>query len=750
MKKLFIELVIMLATTAAMAVPAKRGLWRNITLADGTTVQAQLKGDEFVHYWVTDDGRQFLVEEDGTAVTVSADQLQTKAAARRSNINDRRKARLQRKNAPAAASPYTGQKKGLILLVNFTDVSFQEENDWTLYNNIANTPGYTDDLGFEGSVYDYFKEQSHGLFELTFDVVGPLALSKPASYYGQNNRYGQDKHPAQMVIEAIGLAKQQVSDWSQYDWDNDGEVDQVMVIYAGEGEATGGDASTIWPHEFDLYSASHGGDGTGPVTVAENLVVNTYAVANECSEDGFGFMEVEGIGVICHEFTHCLGLMDMYDTEYTGNYGMYDWSLMDNGSYNGYGFVPAGYTSFEKYSIGWLTPIELTAETSVTDLQPLSSAHAAYIIRNAAYPDEYYMLENRQLSGFDRELPAAGMLILHVDYDKNVWDGNAINAGGNDAHEHCTIFHADGMNYFADYSTRLNKKTVIDDEYYELRDKLKADVQGDVYPQANNNQLTNTSTPRAFLYNKNTDGRKLMNVSITNITQNEDGTISFHFAPDNSGSGQEGDNTDSGKGGNGGNSGGGSVDVPDNVIFYESFDDCAGKGGNDGDWNGSVASSQFNPDHDGWVAAKSYGAYKCAKFGTGSENGSATTPSFVVNGEATLFFRAGAWDSVKDGIQLNLSVTGGTISSATETMKRGAFTSYTLQLTGNGSMKVTFAAEKGRFFLDDVIVYDPTSGIDNLSTDSSASAPTYDLYGRQVKNLNKGFYIVGGKKAVVR
>ena len=746
MKRLFIQLVLFMAATAAMAVPAKRGLWRDITLADGTTVQAQLRGDEFAHYWVTADGRKFQMEEDGTAVAITSEQLEKRNAARRHSANLHRQARKAPRRAAAAESPYLGQKKGLILLVSFPDESFLEEHDKALYDSIANYPGFTNAMGFKGSVADYFKAQSLGQFELTFDVVGPLQVSKNSTYYGQNDRNDNDKYPATMVIEAVNLAKEQISDWSKYDWDNDGEVDQVMIIYAGYGEATGGAANTIWPHAYELDYAAHYGDGTGPVTVGENLVVNTYALANERNK-AYGKDLINGIGTICHEFSHCLGLMDMYDTEYSGNFGMYDWSLMDNGSYNGNGFVPAGYTSFEKYSIGWLKPIELTTETTVNAMQPLTSAHEAYIIRNAAYPDEYYLLENRQFESWDKQLPAAGMLILHVDYKESVWEENVVNANCeyND-HERCTIFHADGDNKSNYYDEKLNDDRLSDDEYNDLVDKFYEDLEGDVYPQPDNNQLTNTSTPRAFLYNKNTDGRKLMNISITDITQNEDGTISFHFAPDNSGSGEEGDNTDTGNGG-----GGTGTDLPEGVIFYESFDQCTGTGGNDNSWSGTIANSEFKPDNDGWVSEKAYAAYKCAKFGTGSVAGSVTTPGFTVNGEADLSFYAGAWDSAKDGTKLNLSVTGGTISATTQEISKGAFSICKFKLTGNGTMKLTIATEKGRFFLDEVVVSEPVSGIDNLRQTASESV-AYDLCGRLVnpQNLGKGLYVVGGKKMVVR
>ena len=752
MKRFFIQMFLFLAATVAVAVPAKRGLWRDITLADGTVVRAELRGDEYAHFWVTADGQRYSVAEDGSAVALSDQELQKRIAARRQSANRHRVARRAKTHFDDAESPYLGEKRGLILLVSFSNQSFMEEDDLTLYQNIANTPGFTNDMGFEGSVSDYFKAQSLGRFELTFDVVGPLMVSKTSSDYGKNDSWGYDKYPATMVIEAVNLAKQQIDDWSKYDWDNDGQVDQVMVIYAGYGAASGGDASTIWPHESELSDAARYGDGSGPVTVGDNLVVDTYAVANECNPSSMGDTNV-GIGVICHEFSHCLGLMDMYNTSST-SYGMYDWSLMDNGSYNADGFIPAGYTSFEKYSIGWLKPIELTTEASVTNMQPLTAANEAYIIRNAAYPDEYYLLENRQLQGWDSELPAAGMLILHVDYDPDLWYDNKINATSSASdYEHCTVFHADGINYFKTYYSKV-ETAKSNSEYYSWCAKLYEDVENDIYPQPNNNQLTNTSTPRAFLYHKNTDGRKLMNVSITDITQNEDGTMSFHFAPDNSGSGVEGDNTESEDNGNGGGSGTGGlvIDLPEGVLFYESFNQCDGDGGNDSQWSAIHTASALKPDNKGWVAEKSYSAYKCARFGTSSITGSVTTPSFTVDGEAELMFYAGAWDAQKDATKLDLSVTGGTISTSTQEISKGAFSICKAKLTGNGEMKLTISSTKGRFFLDEVVVYQPNgSGIDNLH-ESAASVITYDLCGRQVNagNLSKGLYLKNGKKLLVR
>ena len=563
MKKILLSLILSMLTMSMMAVPAKKGLWKTLPTDDGSLVKAMLVGDEFGHYWKSLDGRCYALT-DGRfkelSTTTSEVAVLKRALAQRKRTarltkstlkSDSRKLVKERVVNPA----HFGSKKGLILLVNFKDVKFRKKHDVALYENIANTPGYTDSNGFKGSVADYFRDQSHDQFELTFDVVGPVTVSKRVKYYGENDKDGIDKRAEDLVIEAVKLAKDLVEDWRKYDWDDDGEVDQVMIIYAGEGEADGGSEDTIWPHEWELNIVEK------DFEIVNGIRINTYAVANEGYESEDHFC-INGIATICHEFSHCLGLNDMYDIGYSGLYGMNAWSLMDSGTYNGDGFVPCGYTSYEKYSIGWLDPIELTEAQSVSDMKALTESDDVYIIRNEAHPDEYYLLENRQQQGWDVYTPANGMLILHVDYDPDIWYYNLINSfndGSNgypkNDHQRCTIFHADGVDrtgvlyakmdemheyYDAAYTEREADKYL--DKYNALLDQYNADIIGDVYPQAGNNQLTNTSLPRAFLYNKNYDGRKLMNIAITDITQNADGTIAFNFAPDNSGE-KEGDNT---------------------------------------------------------------------------------------------------------------------------------------------------------------------------------------------------------------
>ena len=766
MKKVLSTLLLVFITVAAMAVPAKKGLWKTITLENGQEVKALLKGDEFGHYWHAIDGKRYVAVEG--QYREETPEMRQMAASRRVQAQQRRMARLPKKAANGvrrASEAHLNQKKGLILLVNFKDVKFQEENNQAFYNNVANTPGYTDENGFQGSVADYFKDQSRGKFELTFDVVGPVTVSKNAKYYGENDANGEDKHPEEMVVEAVKLAKDQVTNWNQYDWDGNGEVDQVMIIYAGEGEADGGAESTIWPHEWQLQYVNL------DFEVVDGLKINTYAVANEGSVQqdywtGIEYFAVNGIGTICHEFSHCLGLPDMYDTGYGGYYGMGAWSLMDSGSYNGDGFIPSGYTSYDKYCIGWIEPTELTTATEVNDMHAVNESDDVYIIKNAAHPDEYYLIESRQKKGWDAETPAKGMLILHVDYDPDIWLYNLVNSNSDGSyglpvndHQRCTIFHADGVDKTGEIYDKINDiiekmenasgsaYDKLEDQYYDLWDQYDADVKGDVYPQEGNKQLTNTSKPRAFLYNKNSDGCKLMNISITDITQNANGTMAFKFAPDNSGT-EEGDNTVYGYS---------TTTKPDveGALFYESFDMCDGKGGNDGMWSGQIATGQFNTDNEGWTAEKGYGANECAKFGTSSIAGSATTPAFAMNGTGVLTFRAGAWNAKNDETTLNVSVSNGTISVTSVEMEKGNFTDYEATITATGNVKITFESAKGRFFLDEVLVKESTTtAIRTVDTTANQTTRIYSLDGRYAGSdsqlLRRGIYIVNGRKVVIK
>ena len=213
MKRIFLLLSLTLATLTISAVPAKRGQKATLTLTDGTTVVAELRGDEFGHYYEAEDGRVF-VESAVDNLYEQADKsvIINKASSKRQARNARRTARHKEFGVPTS---YIGEKKGIIILVNFTDQTFKAANNQARFNNIANTEGYNEG-SFNGSIHDYFTSQSNGQFDLTFDVVGPVTVSNNYAYYGQNDSQGDDMYPQEMVVEACNLVDDQV-DFGAYD-----------------------------------------------------------------------------------------------------------------------------------------------------------------------------------------------------------------------------------------------------------------------------------------------------------------------------------------------------------------------------------------------------------------------------------------------------------------------------------------------------------------------------------------------------
>ena len=718
-QRIFILNALLCLVLSVWAVPAKRGVWCSLSLVDGTEVKAQLVGDEFLHYYVSEDDTKYVQDESTGLYRKMTDEVtaQRRAAVRRAQAQGRQKRMLRKAQA---SNVFQGTKKGLIILVQFTDSKFKSGHDLALYERIANDENYSGN-NFRGSIKDYFKAQSHGLFELDFDVAGICQLQHTYAYYGKNSNEN-DVRAGQMVAEACLWAHEHGTDFSKYDWDGDGEVDQVFVLYAGHGEASyDKDPNTIWPHMHYLSASDY-----GKSLSLDGVTVDTYACSSELNGDG----NLDGIGTFCHEFSHCMGFPDLYDTSYAGWFGMGDFDLMCSGSYNGDSKCPAGYSAYEKAECGWLTLKDMTnieQETSIVGVQPMSADGDAYIIKNKGHEDEYYILENRQKTGWDSYLPASGLMITHVDYDADIWDWNMPNTSGkyedangntktND-HQRLTIFRAG--NSSSDYGDS-----------------------SDLYPYRSNNTLTKTSSPASTLYNTNSDGSKYMHVAITDIAIAADGTASFTLSKEEHQGG----------------------DVPvtpsGSTMLYESFDKCTGTGGNDGIWGGrSIGAGTPTYDNKGWTSTqgKVYASSACVRVGTSSVNGDITTPSFTVNGKAVLSFKAGAWNTSGDGTTLNLSVSNGTISPSSVTMKKGEWTDYNVTITANGNVKTTFKASKLRFFLDEVKVTDAsTSGIREIEGSRSSSIVAYyTLGGIQVTVPSSGIYLARYadgtiKKVVIR
>ena len=708
MKKLLTSAILLCSALAATAVPAKRGQWQTVALNDGGTVRVQLVGDEYQHWFQSEDGTRYAIDEQtGLYAPLASSEFtaqQNRAAARRAN-NTQSMRRTAAKHAKDK-SIFQGTKKALVILAAFANKEFLEEHDLEYYKKAVNGIDYSNDK-YRGSVRDYFRAQSGGAFDIDFDVVGPCPLAKNYSYYGKNDYSGGDAHAGEMVAEACLWAHEQGIDFSQYDWDGDGEVDQVFVLYAGKGEADGGSALTIWPHMYTLTYSDY-----GKRLRLDGVYVNTYA----CSCELNGASGDNGIGTFCHEFSHCMGFPDLYDTRYSNMWptmGYYD--LMDAGPYSGNGFVPTGYSAYEKNECGWITMHDMTdtdEDVTVEGMKPVNEGGDAYFIRNKGNENERYIVELRRKTGWDACLPDEGVMITHLDYDEGAWANNCPNT--------YTSYSYNGVTAMNDHPRLVLFRANNSSSSYDWSDGLYPTTQG-------NNMLTHTSRPAAKVYTKNSDGSNYMHIDITDIAVNGDcSEASLKFGPTKS-------------------------DLPQGeTLFYESFDKCNGKGGNDGEWKGNtVAKGTPVYDNDGWTSDTGgiFGAYQCIKLGTSTATGSAITPKFTVNGSATLTFRAGAWDSTRDGTKLYVTIAQGTgsLEYGEFDMARGEWGEYSTNIEANGDIKISFEAASGRFFLDDVRVADnQQTGISISRTDSTTGriAGYYTLDGTRITTPQKGLNIV--------
>lgn len=553
MKRILISAVLSLCAAMTFAIPAKKS-WKVVSQSDGTTIKVSQAGDEHLHYYITEDNVPIYKAADNRYcyLTIESGKLHNsgvlahESAARSAKelqvmntIHDlapiaRQMAAKKRSAAKRCVRPdrlpskddisvFKGSKKALVILAAFSDKSFSKGDDAIVkfYDEVLNQEGYSQN-GAAGSVHDYFKDMSRGEFDLTFDIVGPVKVSKSATYYGGPSPImGGADHIGEFITEAIKKADEKCDiDWKKYDWDDDGEVEQVFVLYAGYGQATGGPTGTIWPNAWTLDEALQNSDGNGGFSI-DGVFINQYACSNELYLDS-GTVPM-GLGVFCHEFSHCMGLPDMYDTNYGSTPTMGDWDLLAGGSYNGpqgIGWCPAGWTSYERAYAGWLELTELKAGDIIKGMTSLEEADGkAYVIYNDNHKDEYYLLENHKGMGWDKYTPENGLLIIHVDYDKDLFDNNIVNSKGE-------FTPAEGYDrYFTNDHLRMapfSRVRSIQNDTYFYTYPMDA-------PRGVVDSLTDTSKPAAELYNALADGSKLMGKPVYNIEKDDDGNISFTF-----------------------------------------------------------------------------------------------------------------------------------------------------------------------------------------------------------------------------
>ena len=517
---------LVLCLVAAVAKPAKPG-WHFMPQSDGTTLKVQAVGNAFNHAILTTDGLTVAQGSDGdfyytssltglTAVRahnegqrtpseiafVKAQQTNLKMVYRSRNMpNGKGTFGTGGSNADAEV-PANGNRKIPIILVEYKDKKFSNSREDIIAAMLTG----------DESVGQYFRDQSNGLYQPEFDVYGIYTLSQTRQYYGGNNSDGDDRNLGAMVTEAVQLAAADGVSFSPYDTNSDNYCDVVIIIYAGVGEA---DAPTtypqsIWPCNWYLSSASYyglGGNGAFRPNPGDPIV-DMFAVFNELHAGNDTGTTIDGIGTFTHEFGHCLGLPDFYDTGNGNHFGMGDWDIMDSGCFNNNGFTPPGYSAYEKVFMGWIdyvTPQPGTYYTLPVFNQKNAATDKALCLKSDLNENEFFVIENRRKQGWDRYAPGEGIMITHVTYSASRWDANTPN---NQNIQLMTMMNADNSWSFANEDT-------------------------DLWPLGNKREFTDTSSPAAKL-NMRANGTISGNAGylgkpVTEMVINPDGTASFWY-----------------------------------------------------------------------------------------------------------------------------------------------------------------------------------------------------------------------------
>lgn len=725
MRKFLSFILLFVLAVSVFAVPANRKPFV-VKQSDGTMLSVVLNGDEAMSFYTTLDGKYIVKEDNGdfcyatfssegrfVSTGVIAHDKETRNDvenellsgidydAARMAVSKTHKARSAKYRGAAATRAASSNviTKGEVLvpvmLLEYQDVKFSYTK--ADIEKILNEPGYKfkftpANLESCGSARDYFIAQSDSQFLPKFVVTDIVTLPNKMEYYGGNDSSGNDMRPQEMIRHGIREADA-AFDFSQFDNNKDGEVEFVFCIYAGYSEAYQASANTIWPHMWDLVS-------NGSKEKADGVYLNTYACSselhmNEKAEAKYGKW-LAGIGSICHEFSHCLGLFDVYDVSGTsGNFCMNEWDLMDYGNFVGEGYIPVGYNSFQKDACGWKKLVELDKKGKYSML-PQSQGGVGYKIVNDANPNEYFILENRKREGWDQELLADGMMIIHVDYNKSAWEDNAVNTVK--GHPRFQIVAADN-------ELLLFSNSNDSEHYYD-------NLAGDLWPGKNNNtEFTDTSLPAAKLF---TGGK--LNKPVTNIKY-ENYVASFTFM-------------------------GGietpvvlpATDITENsfVANWNSIDDATGYSvelykvedavAGDGDVatlvnedflkcvksNFEIVESEVDTYISaGWTGNRIYSENGLLRIGTSANVGTLTTPKLNATGDVSISLKVNKYNSKDPGFEFIvdvLDVSGEKIASEVVTTAGKVNVSAYV----DGDFYVRFSTgestEKKRVLVDDIVI----------------------------------------------
>ena len=450
MKKILLTLGFALLSVYSMQAHKAWPYPMTFVQSNGDTIVVRMHGDDYFSWYTDMEGN--ILERHGNDFTKIDVDEETFFAQAQQTLNA--KGMYREPIAPAASLfPHTGSPKAVVILAEYQDVKFSLKNPKASFEQYLNrTNGHPDNLGNGehlnyGSVKQYFIAQSDSMFSPQFDVYGPVTLPQNMAYYGGTSNKGNDEKYKQLLIDAC-TAMDDSLDFKPYDQDGDGNIDLIYIIYAGYGQSNGASAETMWPKRFSGFTDTKF-DGKG---VNQGGISNELIGREGMPED----KRINGIGLFCHEFSHCLGLPDFYPTQLStayNNQSMEDWDLMDNGEYVYNGYYPVSYTAWEREAMGWdHIPAITEAKQYQLDGNVSGGTNAVKIV-NPNNSNEYFVLQHFEDKGWNQRIAAygkaynpatRGLLIYHVDYDQNKFSLSANNVNNVVNHPRMTVIPADG------------------------------------------------------------------------------------------------------------------------------------------------------------------------------------------------------------------------------------------------------------------------------------------------------------------
>lgn len=536
MKKLLLTLISLLMVSLSWAAKA----WKmplTVTQPDGSVLQAYQHGDEHFNWYTDKDGVILIRKADIFYIAhidrygkISSSNLLAHEKSQRQDAEKRAVAaqnrnlffeRAQQRIETRAMSgetvqvdntffPHMGSPKAIVILAQYNDTPFTLTNPRQSFQQFLNGEGEPVDYEHSkgrnaSSVKQYFKDMSFGKFIPQFDVYGPVTLPHELAYYGGTDPNGGGEKFSELITDACRLMDDSLN-FANYDANGDGYADLVYVVYSGYGQNMGAPDNTMWPKAGTIYPCpSFDGKKICRAGISNELIGNPKTPKKKM---------ISGIGLFCHEFSHCMGLPDFYPTLASArgdNQGMEAWSLMDDGEYTANGWWPTAYTAWEREAMGWMTIDDLTTAQQI-ELQTIDNKGKAYRIYNDNDPStkDYYIVQNIQAEHWNAGLKSHGLLVYHVNYKASAFKLSSNSVNNVKGKPRMTVIPADGLLYSS---------------YNGDRKKYREYLKGDLFPGTKNvTKLTDANNlPNYAPWTGGTLNKPIYNIS------ERDGKIYFDF-----------------------------------------------------------------------------------------------------------------------------------------------------------------------------------------------------------------------------